>query len=265
MAVQRHTVEVHLRRALKQQEFSLKYQPKIDLITECIVGVEALILWQSPSGEEWLPDQFISIAEDCGLILPIGRWVLGEACRQAQAWSQAGLPPITRSVNSSALEFHGDDFLDNIRKTLIETGLDPGCLEIELTESVLMGDAELTVFTLNGISDLGIKLAVDDFGIGYSSLSYLKRFPINTLKIDRSFVHKMISNPDDANIMSAVISLGKSLNLRVIAEGVETFEQKAFLLSKECDEVQGYYYSYPVVAEELATLLQTGISHILDF
>ena len=206
-----------------------------------------------------LPSQFIPIAEDCGLILPIGRWVLREACLQARAWRQAGLPPITVAINTSALEFSATDFLENIRATLEDTGLEARYLELELTESVLMRDAEFTDSVLHALADLGVKLAIDDFGTGYSSLSYLNQFPIDTLKIDQSFVRRMTSNPDNAAIVGAVIGLGKSLKLRVIAAGVETAEQYAFLLAQHCDEGQGYYFGRPVVAETLATLLQTGI------
>ena len=263
-AVQRQSIEASLRRALERKEFVLYYQPKINLLSGAIVGVEALIRWQHPERGLLLPAQFVSIAEDCGLILPIGRWVLREACLQARAWLQAGLQPITVAVNTSALEFHAKDFLENIRVTLEDTRLEPRYLEFELTESVLMRDAESTDSVLHALAGLGVKLAVDDFGTGYSSLSYLRQFPIDTLKIDQSFVNQMTSNPDDAAIVSAVISMGKSLKLCVIAEGVETPEQCAFLLDQHCDESQGYYFGYPMVAEALATLLQTGASPTLS-
>jgi diguanylate cyclase (GGDEF)-like protein len=262
-AVQRHAIEASLRRALERQEFVLFYQPKIELRSNRIVGVEALIRWQHPERGLIPPSEFLSIAEDCGLILPIGRWVLREACLQAQAWRQAGLAPITVAVNTSALEFSAQDFLDNIRTTLKETNLEPRYLELELTESILMRDAEFTDSVLHALAELGVKLAIDDFGTGYSSLSYLNQFPIDNLKIDQSFVNRMTSNPDHATIVSAVISLGKSLKLRVIAAGVETPEQHAFLLAQHCDEGQGYYFGRPVVAETLATLLLTGISPTL--
>ena len=190
----------------------------------------------------------------------MGRWVLREACRQAQTWVQAGLPPITVAVNTSALELRAEDFLENLHAILEETQIEPRFLELELTESVLMRDAESSGSLLQAISDLSVKLAIDDFGTGYSSLSYLSRFPINTLKIDQSFVNRMNGNPDDANIVSAVISMGKSLRQRVIAEGVETPEQHARLLALHCDEGQGYYFGRPVPAEALATLLQTGLT-----
>ncbi len=259
-AVQRQSVEASLRRALERHEFVLHYQPKINLESGLMVGVEALIRWHHPERGLLPPTQFIPIAEDCGLILSIGHWVLREACRQGQAWQQAGLRPITIAVNTSALEFRAADFLDNIRTTLAETGLQAACLELELTESVLMRDAEATNDMLHALAGLGIKLTVDDFGTGYSSLSYLRRFPIDTLKIDQSFVQQMTSNPGDASLVSAVINMGKSLHQRVIAEGVETSEQHDFLLAEQCDEGQGYYYGRPMVADALASLLQTGLS-----
>jgi len=263
LAVQRQSVEASLRRALERQEFVLYYQPKINLHSGTIVGVEALIRWQHPQRGLLPPAQFVPIAEDCGLILPIGRWVLRAACLQARAWLQAGLPPITIAVNTSALEFRAKDFLENIRATLDETHLEPRYLELELTESVLMRDAESTDVMLHALADLGVKLAVDDFGTGYSSLSYLRKFPIDTLKIDQSFVNRISSNPEDAAIVSAVIGMGKSLKQSVIAEGVETAEQYAFLRAEQCDEGQGYYFGRPVAAEALAVLLQTGVSPTL--
>jgi diguanylate cyclase (GGDEF)-like protein len=261
-AVERQSTEANLRRALERQEFMLHYQPKINLHSGAIVGVEALVRWQHPQRGLLEPAQFVPIAEDSGLILPIGRWVLREACRQARAWQDAGLPPITVAVNTSALEFRAKDFLENVRVTLEESRLEPRYLELELTESALMRDAEATGSVLHALADLGIKLAVDDFGTGYSSLSYLRQFPIDTLKIDQSFVNRMTHNPDDAAIVSAVISMAKALRLRVIAEGVETAEQLAFLLAQHCDEGQGYFFGRTMAAEALATLLQTGVSPV---
>ena len=259
-AVQRQIIEASLRRALEAQEFVLFYQPKINLESGTIVGVEALIRWQHPERGLLSPAEFVSIAEDCGLILPIGRWVLREACRQGQAWRLEGLPPITVAVNTSALEFRAKDFLANLRSTLAETGLEPRYLELELTESVLMRDAESADSVLHALAEMGVKLAIDDFGTGYSSLSYLRRFPIDALKIDQSFVKHMSGNPDDATIVSAVISMGKSLKQRVIAEGVETPEQYGFLRAQLCDEGQGFYFGRPVPAKSLATMLQAGLS-----
>jgi diguanylate cyclase (GGDEF)-like protein len=259
-ALQRHSIEAGLRRALERQEFVLHYQPKINLLSGAITGVEALIRWQHPERGLVPPGQFVPIAEDCGLILPMDRWVLREACRQAQAWRQSGLPPITVAVNTSALEFRAQDFLENIRATLEDTGLEPRYLELELTESLLMHNAESTNSVLRALADWGVKLAIDDFGTGYSSLSYLRQFPIDTLKIDQSFVNRITSNADDATLVSAMITMGKCLKLQVIAEGVETPEQYAFLLAHHCDEGQGYYFGRPMVAEALAILLQTGLS-----
>jgi diguanylate cyclase (GGDEF)-like protein len=262
-AVQRQAIEASLRLALERKEFVLYYQPKINLDSGALVGVEALIRWQHPELGLLPPAQFVPVAEECGLILPIGRWVLREACLQARAWLQAGLPAITVAVNTSALEFRARDFLENVRATLADTGLEPRFLELELTESVLMRDAESTNAVLHALAALGVKLAIDDFGTGYSSLSYLRRFPIDTLKIDQSFVNQMGNNPDDATIVSAVISMGKSLRQRVIAEGVETPAQYAFLHAQHCDEGQGYYFSRPVTAQALATLLQSGVARPL--
>lgn len=262
LAVERQSIEASLHLALKRNEFVLHYQPKINLISGAIVGVEALIRWQHPQRGLLLPGHFVSIAEDCGLILPIGRWVLREACMQACAWRKAGLPDIIMAVNTSALEFRSEDFLDNVRATLKTTGLDPHLLEIELTESILMLDVESTNSMLHALSDMGIRLSIDDFGTGYSSLNYLRRFPINTLKIDQCFVNQLNTNRDDATIVQAVISMGKSLHQRVIAEGVETKEQYAFLLAENCDEGQGYYFGFPLAPQLLAALHKTGGSLI---
>jgi diguanylate cyclase (GGDEF)-like protein len=259
-AFERQSVEASLRLALDRQEFVLYYQPKIDLQRGTTTGVEALIRWQHPQRGLLAPAQFLPIAEDCGLILPIGRWVLREACKQAQAWLQAGLPPVTISVNVSTAEFHAADYLENVRAALEAAQLEPRYLELDLTERVVMRDIASTEPVLHALADLGVKLAVDDFGTGYSSLRYLRTFPITTLKIDPSFVSRMLDNADDAAIVSATISLAKSLGLRVSAEGVETFEQVQFLRDRHCDEAQGYYFGRPVAAEAVATLLQSGDS-----
>ncbi len=253
-AVERQSMEASLRLGLERQEFVLHYQPKVDLGSGTILGVEAFIRWQHPTLGLLRPAQFVPVAEGCGLIVPMDRWVLREACRQVQSWLAAGLPPITVAINTSALEFRATDFLDNIRITLDDTGLEPHYLELELTESILMRDPESAISVLGVLADLGVTLAIDDFGTGYSNLSYLKQFPIHTFKIDQSFVSQMTTNPDDANIVSAVIGLGKSLKRRVIAEGVETPEQCALLLAQQCDEGQGYYFSHPMAPEAFATL-----------
>jgi EAL domain-containing protein (putative c-di-GMP-specific phosphodiesterase class I) len=208
--------------------------------------------------------KFISVAEDCGLILPIGHWVLLQACKQARSWRDAGLSLGTMAVNISAIEFRDANFLDGVFTILKETGLDPGALELELTESVLMKHAGSTESILKSLRAKGVQLAVDDFGTGYSSLSYLRKFPLDSLKIDQSFVRQITTAPDETTIVTAIISMGRSLKLRVVAEGVETQEELAFLQAHFCDEAQGYYFGRPVPAEEFATLLASGVAtHLL--
>jgi diguanylate cyclase (GGDEF)-like protein/PAS domain S-box-containing protein len=228
-AVERQSIEESLRRALERQEFVLRFQPKINLRTGEITGAEALIRWIHPVRGVVSPAQFIPVAEDCGLILPIGQWVLREACRQARAWVDAGLPLATMAVNISAMEFRDENFLEGVFAILKDTGLDPRSLELELTESVLMKRAESAESILKTLRARGVQVAVDDFGTGYSSLSYLRKFPIDAIKIDQSFVRQITSAPDDTTIVTAVISMGRSLKLRVVAEGVETQEELAFL------------------------------------
>jgi EAL domain-containing protein (putative c-di-GMP-specific phosphodiesterase class I) len=200
--------------------------------------------------------QFIPVAEDCGLILPIGAWVLREACAQAQAWMEAGLPFITMAVNISAMQFQNENFLEELLAILDETGLDPRYLELELTESALMKRAELTVSILSTLRAMGVQVAVDDFGTGYSSLSYLRKFPLDALKIDQSFVRQITTIPGETAIVRAIINMGRSLNLRVIAEGVETKEQLAFLKIHQCEEAQGYYFSPPLLPQQFTELLE---------
>ena len=250
-AVARQSIEQALHRALKESEFVLHYQPKVNLETGTITGAEALIRWQRSAHRLVPPTQFVSIAEESGLIQSIGRWVLREACRQAQVWLQAGLDLGQIAVNVSPVEFHGKDFLAGIRTILNDTGLDPHRLELELTESGMMQDMEQTTAILHALKELGIQIAVDDFGTGYSSLSYLHRFPIDTLKIDRSFVQDRDGEP----IVSAVIAMGTSLKQRIVAEGIETKKQLAFLQSQKCGEGQGFYFGRPVAAEEFTTIL----------
>jgi len=258
-AVERQSLEGSLRRALEREEFLLHYQPKVNLDTGEITGVEALIRWQQPDRGLVPPSQFVPIAEDCGLIVSIGRWVLREACRQARAWQNAGLPPLPIAVNVSAVEFRDEGFVKGIRTILAETGLAARYLELELTEGVLMADAESTASVLQELKMMGVHLAVDDFGTGYSSLSYLRQFPIDVLKIDQSFVQAITSDPDDSSIVSAIINMGKSLKHLVIAEGIETQEQKAYLQTQRCAEGQGYLFSRPLAAAQFAHLLQMGI------
>jgi diguanylate cyclase (GGDEF)-like protein/PAS domain S-box-containing protein len=256
-AVERQAIEESLRRALERQEFAVHYQPKVSLKTGEITGAEALLRWTHPVRGPIPPGQFIPIAEDCGLIRPIGNWILREACRQARAWLDAGLPLASMAVNISAVQFRNENFLQGVFSTLEETGLDPKYLELELTESVLMKHAESTEVILKTLRARGVQLAVDDFGTGYSSLSYLRRFAIDALKIDQSFVRQITTTPSETTIVTAVISMGRSLNLRVVAEGVETTEELAFLQAHQCDQAQGYYFSRPVAAPQFADLLGT--------
>ncbi len=258
-AVERQSIEENLRRALERQEFTLHYQPKIRLRTGEITGAEALLRWTHPVRGPVSPAQFIPVAEDCGLILPIGQWVLREACKQARAWVDAGLPIGTMAVNISSMEFRDDGFLESVFAILSETGLDPRLLELELTESVLMKRAESAASVLKMLRARGVQIAVDDFGTGYSSLSYLRKFPIDALKIDQSFVRQITSAPNDTTIVTAVISMGRSMKLRVVAEGVETREELAFLQTHQCEEAQGFYFSRPVLPQQFAMLLKTGI------
>jgi diguanylate cyclase (GGDEF)-like protein len=261
---EREFVEKGLRRSLERQEFVLHYQPMVNLETGDLTAVEALIRWRHPDRGLIAPAHFVRIAEECGLIVPIGQWVLREACRQVKAWQQAGLPPISVSVNISAIEFESRTFLEDVRRILEETRLEARYLELELTENVLMPHAESSIATLQALKTLGVGLAIDDFGTGYSSLSYLTQLPIDVLKVDQSFVHELTSDPDGscttgaALIVNAVIGMGKSLRHRVIAEGVETPEQLACLQEQHCDEGQGYYFSRPLVAEQFAKVLKAG-------
>jgi diguanylate cyclase (GGDEF)-like protein/PAS domain S-box-containing protein len=249
-AVKRFALEGSLRRALARKESSLHYQPKIDVATGAVVGAEALLRWPARTKELASPAQFIPIAEESGLIIPIGEWVLRNACEQNRAWQAAGYAPIPIAVNVSAVQFKEKNFADLVSRVLAETGLQPRYLELELTESVTMQDLEFTISLLESLKQMGVGLAIDDFGTGYSSLSYLKRFPIDTLKIDRSFVQDIATDPDGAAIIRAIISMGKSLNQKVIAEGVETPEQFEFLRDQGCDQIQGYYFSKPLSAHD---------------
>jgi diguanylate cyclase (GGDEF)-like protein/PAS domain S-box-containing protein len=259
-AVERQSIEESLRRALERQEFALHYQPKICMRTGAITGAEALLRWTHPVRGPISPAQFIPVAEDCGLIVPIGRWVLRQACEQASEWQRAGLASIAMAVNVSAVEFQDEAFLPGLLRILEESGFDPGSLELELTESALMKRVESTATILRTLKESGVRIAVDDFGTGYSSLSYLRRFPIDSLKIDQSFVRQIGQATDDAAIVTAVISMARSLKLRVVAEGVETLKELEFLKRHHCDEAQGYYFSRPVPAPLFVNLLRAGIS-----
>jgi diguanylate cyclase (GGDEF)-like protein len=240
------SIESGIRLALERNEFVLHYQPKLDLGSGQVVGAEALIRWKKPGHGLVYPSEFISVAEDSGLIVPLSKWVLAEACRQSCAWQAAGLPKICMSVNMSAIDFRQRDFIDGIEQTLKQTGLDPALLELEITEGVLMQNVESTVNALTRLKEMGVRLAIDDFGTGYSSLSYLRRFPIDVLKIDQSFIRGLSNDSSDAALVSAIISLGRSLKLTIIAEGVETLEQLDFLKAHRCEEGQGFYFSKAV-------------------
>lgn len=256
---ERRIVESDLQDALEKQQFVLHYQPKVNLKSGAITGVEALLRWNH---DEWgivSPLHFVSIAEDCGLIVPIGRWVLREACFQAKRWMDAGFPTISMAVNVSSLEFRQKNFLESTMAILKETRLAPECLQLEITESVLMENAESSTTMLRELSAIGVQLAVDDFGTGYSSLSYLTRFPINVLKIDQSFVNEIESLEHNGIIASAVIGMGNNLKLKVIAEGVENSIQLAFLKARDCEEGQGFLFSRPLIAAEFGSLLSADI------
>ncbi len=262
-AVERQSTEESLRLALERKEFLLLYQPKVNLRTGAITGAEALIRWKHPTRGEVSPAQFIPIAEESGLIRPIGDWVLREACQQARSWVDSGLPQTSMAVNVSAAELRDETYVQRLYATLSQTGMDPRFLELELTESVLMKHAHSAAIILQALRRSGVQVALDDFGTGYSSLSYLRDFPIDALKIDQSFVSEVTSAGEDTSIVTAVISMARSLGLRVVAEGVETGEQLEFLRAHECDEGQGYFFSRPVPPEVFADLLRTGIG--VDF
>lgn len=255
-ATERLSLAEDMRRALANDEFVLHYQPQIDLQNDRIFAVEALVRWQHPILGLLQPGEFIPLAEETGLIVPIGRWVLETACAQAAQWQRDGMLPITVSVNVSARQFADRDLVAHVKVALEKSGLDPKYLDIELTESMIMQDLHRGILTMTELEALGTKLSIDDFGTGYSSLSALKSFPITRLKIDQSFIKGLSSGDDDDRaIAAAVISLGQKLNLRVIAEGVETEQQLAFLQQNGCDEVQGFHFSKPVRPDEIAKML----------
>jgi diguanylate cyclase (GGDEF)-like protein/PAS domain S-box-containing protein len=247
---ERLELENKLRRALERQQFSLHYQPRVDMRTRRITGAEALIRWHVSDEEVTPPSRFIPVAEEIGLIVPIGKWVLRAACTQNKAWQDAGLPPFVVSVNVSVRQFRQDNLVQTIAEVLRETGLEARYLEVELTESAVMHDADQFIAMLGELNDLGVQIALDDFGTGYSSLSYLKRFPVDRLKVDRSFVQDIVTDCDDATIVRTIIALGHNLGLKVVAEGVETVQQLDFLRDNACDEFQGYYFGRPLPGAE---------------
>ncbi|OGO79274.1 MAG: hypothetical protein A2Y23_01500 [Clostridiales bacterium GWB2_37_7] len=246
----------YMHHALEKNEFVLHYQPQVDITTGRIVGTEALIRWNNPKLGIISPAKFIPLAEENGLILPIGDWVLKTACAQNKKWMELGYDPIYISVNISALQIHQSDFVDKISQVLYETQMEAKYLELEITESIAMEDTETRIKILEVLRNMGVRIAIDDFGTGYSSLSYLRRFQLTSLKIDQSFTRELVSNEKDAAIVSTIIAIGQNLNLKIIAEGVETQEQLEFLRKKKCDNIQGYLYSRPVSSDELEKLLK---------
>lgn len=259
----RLSLETKLRRAIELDEFTLNYQPRVDLNTGKICGMEALIRWHQPENGYISPEVFIPIAEETGLIIPIGEWVLRTACRHNKQWQENGFQ-LQVSVNLSPRQLPQHNLIEMIQNILIETGLSPDSLELELTEGLLMRHEDNNIQKLNALNGMGISLSIDDFGTGYSSLSYLKQFPIKTIKIDRSFVKDILINPDTAVIVKTILAMAKCMNLRVVAEGVEIREQLAFLLEHQCDEIQGYYFSRPLSAESFTELITSGIRLVPD-
>ncbi len=252
---QQQMLEAELATAIERSEFQLYYQPQVNLIAGRIIGVECLVRWQHPVRGLVYPSTFIPTAEETGLIVPLGEWILRAACLQARAWQASNLIPLRVSVNLSARQFKQHNLCAVVDQVLQETGLDPKLLVLELTETSVMEDVEATIKTLHELKDRGIEISIDDFGTGYSSLNYLKRFPIDTLKIDQSFVSQVTEDPHDAAIATAIIAMAQSLNLKVLAEGVETQEQLAFLRKHGCHMIQGYLYSPPVPAEIIQQFL----------
>ena len=257
-ALERLRIDNALRTALERGELLLHYQPQLDLSSGRVVGMEALLRWRHPDMGMVLPDRFIAVAEETGLIVPIGDWVLRTACRRVRALHDAGFEQMRVAVNLSARQFGHSELLASIEAALAEAGIAPRFLEIELTESLIMKDVDQAIHILNDLKRLGVTLSIDDFGTGYSSLAYLKRFPLDILKIDRSFVADVSADPDDAAIVASIISLAHNLRLKVIAEGVETGEQLAYLRRQGCDQMQGYYFSRPVEFDAVLALMMSG-------
>ncbi len=263
-SVERLTLERSLRSALAQEQLFLMYQPQLDIGTGKITGVEALLRWQHPELGLVPPDRFIRIAENSGLIAPIGEWVLRTACSQARKWQDEGLPAVSVAVNVSAVQFRQQGFCELLKKVLHETGLAAQYLQLELTESLLLADTDVTISVLRELKSMGVTLAIDDFGTGYSSFNYIRQFRVSKIKIDRSFISDVATNPDDAAITAAIISMAKSLGLKVIAEGVEDEAQMSFLRAHHCDEIQGYYFSRPLERDAIAAKLRDTGLHALS-
>ncbi len=255
--VEKLALEIHLRQAVERSEFEMFYQAKVSIQTGEIRGVEALLRWHNPTLGHVSPAQFIPVTEETGLIIPLGRWVIRRACEQIRNWNGQALPPVCVSVNLSPRQFSDPELVPFIKRTLTETGIEPARLELEITESMVMHNAERSIEKLNEIKALGIRIAIDDFGTGYSSLSQLKKFPVDTLKVDRSFIREIETDEEDRAITQAIITMGKTLGLTIVAEGVETAEQQTFLSNHACDEIQGYYFSKPIPCADFERLLRT--------
>jgi EAL domain-containing protein (putative c-di-GMP-specific phosphodiesterase class I) len=258
-ALERLALETGLQKALKNNEFELYYQPKVAIDDKCIVSFEALIRWHHPERGLVPPNDFIPFLEDSGLIIPVGEWVLFEACRQNKAWQQSGMAPMRVAVNISARQFKSEALLGSVLKALKQSQLDPQYLELELTESMFIENAELAINTMVALKAIGVRLAIDDFGSGYSSLSYLKRFPIDFLKIDRSFIKDLCSSEKDAAITASISALARSLGVGLVAEGVENEAQVQFLQDKGCDELQGFLFSKPLPPEAFFDWVRTSL------
>ena len=257
-ARERLTLESRLRRALEKEEFTLHYQPKVDLRSGFVVGMEALVRWEDPDEGMIGPSVFIPVAEETGMIIPLGEWVLKTACQQAKQWADEGFPDLHLAVNLSTHQLQNDSVVEDISRIVEETGFDPAHLDMEITESAIMTDTAKSISIIEELGAKEMSFAIDDFGTGYSSLSYLKNFPISALKMDRSFVSDVDTNEESARLAAAILSLGQSLNLKVIAEGVENEQQLAFLKQHQCDEMQGYLFSKPLPADQFKALLQEG-------
>jgi len=258
-SIERLSIEKNLRFALERNELSLHYQAKVDFKTNTINGVEALLRWQNPQLGSVTPTQFIPVAEETGLIVSIGRWVLKTACAQNVSWQKQGLPSVCIAVNLSVRQLTDENLIDDIRTALNDSGMAPHLLELEITESMMMRNPERMISVLEKIKLLGVRLAIDDFGTGYSSLAQLKHFTVDTLKVDRSFIRNIPHDSNDNAIAGAIIAMGKTLSLTVVAEGVETLGQLNFLKDSSCDEMQGYYFSKPIAPEQFADLLRKHV------
>ena len=255
-SLERLSLETNLRLALERKELSLQYQARLDFKTGAITSVEALLRWDNPSLGSVTPTQFIPVAEETGLIVPIGRWVMKTACAQNVAWQRQGLSPVCMAVNLSLRQLMDDKLLEDIKAALVDSGMAPNLLELEITESMVMTNPTRLIALLTDIKKMGVRLAIDDFGTGYSSLAHIKNFPIDTLKVDRSFIRNLAQDSDDQAITEAIITMGKTLSLTVVAEGVENQAQENFLRDRICDEMQGFYFSKPVTPDQFGDLLR---------